>query len=146
MNTGELYRLVNAYKVISDAQLSEQEARQQLDHATTLQRWVAAEHSWKYRIREWLTAEGKYLLRQRVLDEPTYAAGRRGWTAMKGYVPGLDGVEQFEQLPDSLQFRYAAFAAAALGTLPPAEVKSGAQISREIASDDAIPRFGEEEF
>ncbi len=47
---------------------------------------------------------------------------------IKKYVPNLDGVSSFEDLPESSQFRNAAFAAAVLGLLPPPEVKSQKQI------------------
>lgn len=47
-------------------------------------------------------------------EDPNNSAAEVGWNAMKEIVPTLDGVSKFWDLPDSLKYRYGAFARAVL--------------------------------
>lgn len=129
----ELEDLIRAFELVENSVDTLGAARLELERLNAIQQWLFAEGRWKARIDQWLTAEKKYQLRDLKFDDPVYAAGRRGWEAIKKYVPTLDGVSRFEDLNDSLAFRYAAFAAAVLGELPPAEVKSHKSVAREMA-------------
>ena len=123
----QLQRVVDAHNLLERKNMSIEDARVELRAMADVDRWLMAEARYKQSIRDWLNAEKKWQLRMSALNLPTYAAGRRGWEMMKQYVPTLDGVGRFEDLSESLQFRYAAFAAAVVGELPPPEVKSQKQ-------------------
>ena len=69
--------------------------------------WLRAATVWKRQVREWLNAENKHTAN--VSDE-FYIAGSAGWAALKVLTPNLDGVAAFDDLPLSMQYRYAAFA------------------------------------
>ena len=109
------------------AEMSHEEASAKLAKYEEMRDWLGAENRWRISVQGWLDAETKWTFAQQRLDEPTYAAARRGWELIKQYVPNQDGVDNFVELPDSMQFRYAAFAAAVLGLLPPPEVRSQKQ-------------------
>lgn len=132
--------LIRAYELVEKSPDTLGAARQKLAELTELERWINAENRWKHAVNTWLAAEKKYHLRNLKFDDPVYAAGRRGWEGVKKYVPTLDGLSRFEDLPDSLQFRYAAFAAAVLGELPPPEVKSNKAVARELSQSSPYSR------
>ncbi|SLD35104.1 hypothetical protein [Mycobacteroides abscessus] len=59
--------------------------------------------------------ETKYTVTQLLLrDDPVWRAAEAGWRGMREISPRLDGVDNFTQLSDSIQTRYAAFAKAVL--------------------------------
>lgn len=129
----QLERIVNAHELLQRFDMTEALARQKLEEYRTIERWLGAERLWKQNVKVWLKAETLHALKLERLDGECYAAACRGWTLMKQYVPSLDGVPTFDALPDSLQFRYASFAAGVLGKLPPPEVKSAKQQVREAS-------------
>lgn len=124
----ELERYLYAVEVVERSTLSVEDARRELDELQAVDDWLFAERRHLDKIQRWLAAERKWKLQRLRFDDETYAAGKRGWEAIKRYVPNLDGVSSFEELPESAQFRNAAFAAAVLGLLSPPEVKSQKQI------------------
>lgn len=52
-------------------------------------------------------------------SDPVNKATEAGWKAMKKMVPSLDGVNEFTDLPEVLQYRYGAFARAVLNAPMP---------------------------
>lgn len=59
--------------------------------------------------------------RENWFNDPLNEATARGWEAMKRQVPGLDGVQDFRDLPDVLMYRYGEFARAVLKLSPSAQ-------------------------
>lgn len=124
--------IVRAHEVLESAPISVEDARQELDEIERVNSWLRAEDAYRFKVNRWLDAERDWETKRRNdairFSDPAYAAARRGWRVLKTYVPRLEGVGNFDDLQPSLQFRYAAFAAAVLGELPPAEVKSQKQL------------------
>ena len=134
MNEARLRRLrelVNAHKLIESSTISYDAALREMADLEAIERWLWAEQAHLRKVENWLDAEKRFKTKQWMdalkFSDQTYAAAKRGWQMVKHYVPNQDGVDSFDKLPDSLQFRYAAFASAVLGLLPPAEVKSQKQ-------------------
>lgn len=133
----QLKRIIQAYDSIAHCGISEEEARLRHEEYWQVERWLSAERVWQASIKNWLTAEGKWIAGQRLLRSDAYIAGKRGWERVREYAPNLDGVDTFERLPDSLQFRYAAFAAAVLDLNMPEEIKSTKQLTAVTASAES---------
>lgn len=136
--TNALRNLISAHELIENSTETLESARAKLEKLTEIERWVIAEEHWKNRVKTWLVAEKKYQLRDLRFDDAAYSAARHGWQEVRRYVPNLDGFSKFEDLPDALAFRYAAFAAAVLNLAPPTEVKSNKDHAR--ASAEALCR------
>lgn len=117
----ELRRLIGAYDKLAEATISREDAQAELDELMAWNDWLLEEQRWRQRVSNWLAEERRWLLNQNIFDEPIVAAARDGWETIRQYVPRLDGVADFTSLPDVLQHRYAAFAAAVMGELPPPE-------------------------
>lgn len=127
MNYANIYKLrelVRAYEAVHQAPIAYQTAVMELRKAEELERWLYAESNWRSSVRRWLEAEKRFELTSQRMSDETYAAARRGWDEMKRYVSRLDGVDRFEDLPECLQFRYAAFASAAMRVPSPDEVEA----------------------
>ncbi|QNJ57094.1 hypothetical protein L3Y21_gp051 [Gordonia phage Rabbitrun] len=123
----EAKALVDAWDTIVASKTDLTTAKALVDNASNIQAWLDAEKRWQNNVRLWLQAEKRWEYSQTKMSKTSYAAAKRGWDEIKKYVPNFDGYSTFEQLPESLQFRYAAFAAAALEIEVPPEVKSGVQ-------------------
>lgn len=123
----QVQKIIEAHDVLERAPMSYEEAVEEAKRLDDVARWLQAESHWRHIVTHWLAAEKKWELTQYKFQNATYAAAKRGWNVIKQYVPTQDGVASFEQLPDSLQFRYAAFAAGVLELLPPPEVRSTKQ-------------------
>jgi hypothetical protein len=117
----EVEEFLTALKIIEESPLTLHDAQKQLAYITACEEWLHEETKWKSKVQRWLDAELKFNARQAIFDDPTYAAARRGW----------DG--SFDNLADSLQFRYAVFAAAVMEYMEPPEVKSNKQVLKEQA-------------
>lgn len=130
-----LQQLVGAHHTIENASITKAEAVAALEEIDQYERWVRAELRWKDQIKSWLNAESRWRLEQLKFEDETYAAAKRGWNTVRQYVPRLDGVNSFDELPESQQFRWAAFAAAILDLVPPPEVKSQKQRTREAKGE-----------
>lgn len=129
----EVEEFLTALKIIEESPLTLHDAQKQLAYITACEEWLHEETKWKSKVQRWLDAELKFNARQAIFDDPTYAAARRGWDAMRKYVPNMDGGGSFDNLADSLQFRYAVFAAAVMEYMEPPEVKSNKQVLKEQA-------------
>lgn len=119
---------------IAEAGMSFAEAKVIQAEGDRIREWLAAERHYHDQVRRWLDAEAKHQASEQKFDVKTYRLARKGWEQVKQFVPRLDGVDRFEDLAESLQFRYAAFAAAVLDLEVPAEVKSSKQ---ERTEDDS---------
>lgn len=123
----EIEDFIRAVKILNESPYTLSSATERLNYITACEEWLRREQAWKTNVYRWLTAEREFHSREQRFDDATYAAARAGWNQVKAYVPKLDGCNTFESLSDSLQFRYAAFAAAVMGKLPPAEIASRKQ-------------------
>lgn len=83
-----------------------------------------------------IASEEKLKQQEAWLKNPLNAATKKGWEAMRLAVPNLDGVNSFEELPESLLWRYGAFARAVLGYPLEPVVKSKKQKMREDQEED----------
>lgn len=124
-----LFELERAQRVLTQLGVEPpQEIADAINKYVAVSEWLQAEANWSYRVRQWLAAEARH--NSTHLSGQAYVAARKGWDQWKTFVPNLDGVDVFEQLPEALQFRYAAFASAILDVDCPVEVKSQKQIAR----------------
>lgn len=128
-------RLVEASELVSSTRVGDIEAAYALvEQADAWQAWFDAEARWGRQVRSWLEAEARWKAAEVKKNlrptEPAYVAAMDGWHLLKQAVPNLDGahIQSFNDLSESLQWRYAAFAAAVLGEVVPPEVKSKKQL------------------
>lgn len=136
---GRLQQFLDALKVVDESDLTVQDAQERLEYLDRVEAWLRAESQWRAAVKKWLKVEAERNARTVRYTEGIYAAAQSGWEAMKTHVPKLDGVEQFIDLSEAMQFRYAAFAAAVLADAPPDTVLSRKQVMgrTEIPEQDA---------
>jgi hypothetical protein len=107
-----LRRLRDAFNLVDDALLTPEQVL--LGKAREIRNWLIAKENYEHDVLDWLRTENQHKARQMLAETPSYKAAERGWLAMRTITNNLDGVEQFEYLPEILQDRYAVFAAAVL--------------------------------
>lgn len=111
----ELRRLYEAHQMVAGYTFTADEVVDMYTKANEIERWLRAESAWKYNVETWLTKEKAWHVRKGLLaHDPAYAAAEKGWLAMRGINPNLDGVNTFFDLSEILQDRYALFAKAAM--------------------------------
>jgi hypothetical protein len=74
-----------------------------------VQEWLGAEARWRHTQRQAEVAKAT----NAITDGPSYKLAAKGWNILKESIPNLDGVARFQDMPPSLQSRYALIAAVA---------------------------------
>lgn len=115
LNVWQLRQLMEAHNTVRASGRSYEEVAALYVTANEVDTWLRAETNWTRNVERWLQAEKTFHLRKTLLDnDVAYKAAEKGWLAIRGLVPNLDGVNNFGALPPLLQDRYAVFARAVL--------------------------------